>query len=171
MDYKSVDSVLEENQAVRYPTDLLNSLEPPGNPPHKLFLKVGVLIMLLRNINPPKLYNGIRLIVKTLSLNVIEATITTGCTSGEQVFNPRIAIKLTDTLFELRRIQFPGRLSITIINKAECQTFKSIGLYLIEPCFSHGQHYVGCSRVSSLSDLLVNAANQKPLSNPLNNSS
>lgn len=34
----------------RYPTEYLNSLDPPGLPLSKLFLKVGCSIMLLRNI-------------------------------------------------------------------------------------------------------------------------
>ncbi|XP_029653178.1 uncharacterized protein LOC115226319 [Octopus sinensis] len=82
--YKSVDSVLDENQAVHYPTVFLNSLEPSGTPLHKIFLKVGVLIMLLRNSDPPIL----RLIVKTLLSNVTEATIINGCDSGEEAFIP-----------------------------------------------------------------------------------
>eukprot|EP00106_Octopus_bimaculoides_P014384 XP_014781826.1 PREDICTED: uncharacterized protein LOC106877436 [Octopus bimaculoides] len=92
-EYKSVDSVLDKNQAVHYTTEFLNSLEPPGTPPHKLFLKVRVLIMLLRNLDPPKLCNETSLIVKTLSPNVIEATIITGCASGEEFFIPKIPIK------------------------------------------------------------------------------
>ncbi|XP_029637254.1 uncharacterized protein LOC115212705 [Octopus sinensis] len=93
--YKSVDSVLDENQAIHYLTEFLNSLDSPGNYPHKLFLKVGVPIMLLRNLDPPKLGNEMRLIVKTLSPNLTEAIIIPGCSSGEEVFIPRIPIKPT----------------------------------------------------------------------------
>uniref|UniRef100_A0A0L8HNX0 ATP-dependent DNA helicase n=1 Tax=Octopus bimaculoides TaxID=37653 RepID=A0A0L8HNX0_OCTBM len=56
--HKSVDSVLDENQAVHCPTEFLSSLYPPGTPPHKLFHKVGVSMMLLRHLDPPKLCNG-----------------------------------------------------------------------------------------------------------------
>ena len=73
--YSSIDTVMDTEQAVYYPTEFLNSLEPPGMPPHKLTLKKGSPIILLHNIDPPKLCNGTRLIVKNLLPNVIEATI------------------------------------------------------------------------------------------------
>ena len=45
----------------------LNTLIPSGISPHKLILKVGIPIMLLKNLSPTKrLCNGTRLIVKNL---------------------------------------------------------------------------------------------------------
>src|SRR5210317_122926 len=53
--YKSVDTVLEPNEAVNYPSEFLNSIDLSGFPQHVLQLKIGVPIILLRNINTPKL--------------------------------------------------------------------------------------------------------------------
>ncbi|XP_073820577.1 uncharacterized protein [Musca autumnalis] len=58
--YKSVDSVTDQNEATNYSTEFLNSLDIPGTPPHNLQLKVGSVIIMLRNLNPPKLCNGTR---------------------------------------------------------------------------------------------------------------
>ena len=41
------------------------------------------------------------------------------------------------------------------------QTLKAAGLHLEEPCFSHGQLYVGASRVGTKNDLFVLAPNGK----------
>ena len=64
----TIDSVMNQDE-------FLNSLEPAGLPPHCFNLKVGSLIILLRNFNPPKLCNGTRLAVKKLLPNLIEATL------------------------------------------------------------------------------------------------
>lgn len=64
--FKSVDTVINQDEVVNYPTEFLNSMELPGLPPHNLQLKVGSVIIMLRNINQPRLCNGTRLAVKKL---------------------------------------------------------------------------------------------------------
>ena len=62
--YKSFDKVCDGADFTKFPLEFLNSLQPPGVPPHNLILKVGAPIMMLRNIRPPQLVNGTRMSVK-----------------------------------------------------------------------------------------------------------
>ncbi|GBL71822.1 hypothetical protein AVEN_75956-1, partial [Araneus ventricosus] len=56
--YKSVDAEMDKEQAVYFPTEFLNSWNPPLVPPHILNLKVGSSIMLLRNLDNPNYAMG-----------------------------------------------------------------------------------------------------------------
>lgn len=112
--------------------------------------------MSIRSLDPPKLCNGTRLCVKKLMPNVIEATIITGKSKGEDVLIPRIPMIPTDLPFEFKRLQFPLRLAFAMtINKAQGQSLKIAGVILENSCFSHGQLYVACSRVGTPKNLFI----------------
>ncbi|XP_031632403.1 uncharacterized protein LOC116346472, partial [Contarinia nasturtii] len=145
--FKSIDTVTNECESVNYPIEFLNSLEPIGMPPHVLSLKTGATLMIIRNLDPPKLCNGTRVAIKSLTQNLIVATIMNGKHKGEDVLIPRIPIISTESPIEFKRLQFPVRLAFAMtINKAQGQTLKIAGLNLRNPCFAHGQLYVGCAR-------------------------
>jgi ATP-dependent DNA helicase PIF1 len=107
-----------------------------------LELKVGVPILLLRNLNQSiGLCNGTRLIVKRLGQRVIEVEIIIGNNVGKRVFILRIIMSPsgTDWPFVLCRRQFPVQVAFTItINKSQGQTFNNVGVYLPFPIYSHG---------------------------------
>lgn len=162
MKYNSIDTVMDENQSVNYPIEFLNSLEPSGMPPHVLQLKIGAPLMVIRNLDPPRMCNGTRVVIKSLSPNLIETTIMNGKHRGENILIPRIPMISTDLSFEFKRLQFPVRLAFAMtINKSQGQTLKVAGLNLTNSCFSHGQLYVACSRVGTPKNLIVYAPNGK----------
>jgi len=75
MSFKSIDTTVDENETVHFPTEFSNSLDIKRMTPHNLRLKIGSPVILLRNLYPPKLCNGIRLIIKRITVNVFKGTI------------------------------------------------------------------------------------------------
>ena len=53
VEYRSLDSVLDESQAVHFPIEFLNSLEVSGFPSHSLSLKLAAPIIILLSLDPP----------------------------------------------------------------------------------------------------------------------
>ena len=156
--YLSLDSVKDhDDAATQYPTEFLNTLQPQGMPPHKLKLKIGVPLMVVRNM-ATGLANGTRLILKAMMRRSLLTTVSTGPRTGEDVYLPMIPLSPSDTdlPFTFTRLQFPVKLCFAMTtNKSQGQTLRTVGLDLSEPCFSHGQFYVGCSRVSSSRNISI----------------
>ena len=105
--YKSIDSTVEPNDACHFPSEVLNKQDPPGLPQHELKIKVGCPIMLLRNLDAPKMVNGTRLIVRRLFPNCILAEIITRDYAGEEVFIPRISLQPTNYLIRVQKATVP----------------------------------------------------------------
>lgn len=150
--YSSVDTVPEKESprgerlynGEDFPVEFLNSIEVPSLPLHETRLKVGVPIILLRNLDPGSgLCNGTRLMVTDLARFVIKAQIMTGDFKGDIVLIPRIALDHSDDVsllsegfdlicspfsfcdarfsysvqtlpFTLRRLQFPVKLAFSL---------------------------------------------------------
>ena len=92
VEYRSLNSVPDESQAVHFPTKFLNSLEVSGFPSHLFSLKVAAPIIILRSLDPPKVTNGTRCVITKLSANTIEARISQGRYAGQDIIIPPISL-------------------------------------------------------------------------------
>ena len=152
--FHACNSIVEPALRNHCPQDLLDKHEQSGLPPHKLVLKVGCPIIMMRNYaRRYGVVNGTRLIITEIHDHSVKARILTGNSAfwGREVLIGKVAIKCTDTEHfgaTLNRVQFPFRVSLAMtINKSQGLTLKQVGLHLATQVFSHGQLYVALSRV------------------------
>ena len=168
--YLSFNSVCEGTNATHFPIEFLDSLELSGLPPHKLELKKGSPIIMMRNLDPPRLCNGTRLIVEELQENLIVARIITSAFQDEIVLIPRIKHILSESDgIPLQRVQFPVQSCFAMtIHKAQGQTMENVLIYLEKPVFQHGQLYVALSRGRRKEDIKVFSKNGTLVKNVVN---
>ena len=123
---RSVDSVFEEDRIHHtYPTEFFQQLNAGRLPPALLCLKIGSLVILLRNLDPGEgLCNGTRIMVLNVRKKVLQCRIISKDRRfrGKVVLIPRIRLSPNaETLpVPLKRLQFPVRLAFAMtINKSQ----------------------------------------------------
>ena len=78
------------------------------------------------------------------------------CGQLQVLFKVALSSKEGEYPFIITRYQFPVRLCFSMtINRSQGQSFKTVGVDLRSPCFSHGQFYVAMSRTSKVDGLHV----------------
>jgi len=134
--------------------EALNLLNPPSIPPHRLHLKEGCIVILLKNLGVSRgLVNGTRMIVKELGDDILKVEVVTGSVagSGNIICLSRVWCDYEDNRpdgVKFRRLQFPVRLAYAMtIMKAQGQTATRVGLDLTHQVFGHGNLYTALSRV------------------------
>ena len=157
--YPSSDVLHEEDHGEDVGTEVLNTLTVPGFPDHRLALKEGAVIMLIRNLDPSNGHcNGTRYVVRRLNRHTIDAEVATGAYRGQRILIPRLKFPTgPDYPFCFTRTQFPVRLAFAITaNKSQGQTYQKIGICLHHtPFFTHGQLYVALSRVGKRQNIAI----------------
>jgi hypothetical protein len=155
----STEQTGEDDPMINYPPEYLNEINCSGLPLARLELKVGCPVMVLRNLDAANgVCNGSRGILTRCSNRVLEVELITGDFVGKKMFIPRISNVPTDEQvpFKFSRRQFPVRLCFAMtINKSQGQSVRYVGLDLRRPVFTHGQFYVGISRVTSVYNIKV----------------
>ena len=150
----------------RCPTiEWFHKQSPPGIPPHKLVLKTGMVVLLVRNLNKEeKLCNGSKLQI----LRVFDSKTGLVCRhleTGKIHIIPRIPLdsKELDYDFKWKRRQFPILPAFALtITKAQGQTLTGkVGVYLPNPVFQHGSLYVAATRVVDPANIMFFTPNER----------
>ena len=150
--------LVNENTSV----DVLHAALPEGSyPPHRMLLKVGTVVIFLRNMMLNRgIANGTRARVVALLKESVEVEILSGKCARE-IFNvPKIKFYHTkpdaSCPYEFLREQLPIKPAFAMtIHKSQGGTFHRVGVYLESLPFAHGLLYVALSRCRDPNNLRV----------------
>jgi hypothetical protein len=166
-----IDQYADRNDALVVTLEQLNANTPSGSPPQRLDLKVGMPLLLLRNMTK-NLMNGTRLLLLEIRPNILKCMILTGAGAGNTVYLPRFTFNHdgTDQPLAWTRRQFPVKPCWAMtINNSQGQTFVRVAVCVIRvvdgenstvvvdkaDVFSHGQLYVALSRCGDPANVCV----------------
>uniref|UniRef100_A0A914I8K2 ATP-dependent DNA helicase n=1 Tax=Globodera rostochiensis TaxID=31243 RepID=A0A914I8K2_GLORO len=164
MIYLSIDSPLDGQEELGtfradFNIEAIHNEMPSGMPPHKLILKTGASVMLIRNLDVScGLCNGTRMQLRRMTEENLFCKLLTGPREGQEYIIPRVKFEYGQGRhhrgIRFRRIQFPVRPCFAMT--AQGQTLQRMGLVLNgKQCFSHGQVYVAMSRVTTMAGIRV----------------
>ena len=117
----------DPRDSIKFPVEFLNKLTHAGLPTHHLYIKGGMVLMLLRRLAPKQgLCNSTRIILNRATNIPLYCKVASGNYAREEVHIPRIEIKHQDDKFiewNQRNFQFRPAFAMTI-NKTQGQKQK-----------------------------------------------
>ena len=133
-------------------SEYMASIDDPGTPPAVLQLKVGAVLLVIRNlVSDQRIYNGTKVVVARIHQSMLVVRTIPGDATEQPrtVFLPRILFTINQHSISFTRRQFPVRLAYaTSVNKSQGATLERACVDLSNGhCFGHGQLYVAVSRV------------------------
>ena len=158
----AIDTAEKDYEQSMVTLEHLTIRSPTGSPPARLELKIGMPLVMLRNMSE-ELMNGTRMLLLDIKTNVLQCLILNGRFPDRIVYIPRFLFKHEgpDQPLTWYRRQYPVKPCWALtINKSQAQTLQRTAVCLVEvtnngddsisvepiDVFSHGQLYVGLSR-------------------------
>lgn len=153
------DDLSECKSPDEYPPEYVSSLHIHGTPPAALTLKVGARYMILRNLDPPNVCNGVLAELVDHSRLLCSLRLLSGPGRGQIIRLPRISFHVTSENsgipFNFCRRQFAITPAYCVtVHKSQGQTLSKIGLIVDTDPFAHGMAYVALSRVGTWANVV-----------------
>jgi hypothetical protein len=145
-----------------YPAEYVASLHVHGTPPAELTMKIKARYMILRNLDPPFVCNGVLAECVSVTRLLCSMKLLSGPGKGKIVQLPRVSFVVKSEQsglpFAFGRRQFPIAPAYCVtVHKSQGQSLNKIGIIAETDAFAHGQVYVAMSRVGCWSNIVFHS--------------